>query len=352
MAIFLEILFLILGFAMLIKGADWFVDGASGLATRMRIPQIVIGLTIVAFGTSAPEAAVSITAAITGGAEMSVSNVVGSNILNILLILGMAAVIRPVAVQKNTIRYEIPFLILISIAFVLMGYFDGAIQWWDGLVLCVLFCVFMAYLVLTSIKMRSTQDTANLLSEQTALSETTAADTAAEPSDSESDAPKGWAKVKAGYESLKGRMWFLVFLTLVGLGIVVCGSTFCVGAAKMLAQAAGVSEYVIGLTVVAFGTSLPELVTSVVAGIKGNSDIAVGNIIGSNIFNLLFVLGISSLIAPLPFAAGYLWDSIVAIAACAVLGVLVLLPRHRVDRIGGGIMLAGFIAYYIWLFVG
>jgi len=314
MNLLLQFVFLVIGFVMLIKGADWFVEGASKVAGKFGIPQIVIGLTIVAMGTSAPEAAVSITAALKGSAEITIGNVVGSNIMNILLILGLTAVIIPLAVKKNTLQIEIPFVIVISALLAFLGLKDGYISRADGILFWVLFIAFLGYLFYLSKK---------------------GIDTDAD------DVPE----LEANDTMLK-----LLVLILIGGGLIVLGSDVTVDAATEIARFFGWSERLIGLTIVAFGTSLPELITSVTAGMKGKADIAVGNIVGSNIFNILFVVGTTALITPVVYAQSFLVDSIICVATAVLLFLCVLLTKDKkVNRVGGIVMLVAFVAYYVYL---
>lgn len=306
MEFIIQILLLALGFAMLVKGADWFVDGASGIAERFKIPQLVIGLTIVAMGTSAPEAAVSITAAVQGSADITIGNIVGSNIMNVLVILGLAAAIVPIAVGKSTVRIEIPFLIVITALLALLG-LDGVISLVDGIILMVFFLIYMAYLLYMAKH---------------------------NPEEPE--------------EGKHLKLWQALLATVVGLALIVFGSDFAVDAASEIARILGLSERFIGLTIVALGTSLPELFTSVTAARKGNADIAIGNIIGSNVFNILFVVGLSSLIIPVPFASSFLVDF--AVAGAAVLFLLLACFRKRkLTRWHGIVMLLGYAAYFLYL---
>ncbi len=304
--IVLQLLLLALGFTMLVKGADWFVDGASGLARKFGIPQLVIGLTIVAMGTSVPEAAVSITAALKGSADIAVGNVVGSNILNILIILGLASVIIPIAIQKSTLRVEIPFMIAITIIFVFLGRSGACISRAEGVFLWVLFLVYLGYLFVLAKNTKEEKQT--------------------------------------GEEKTLKLLLYILF----GAIVVVFGSNITVESATKIAKILGVGDRFIGLTIVALGTSLPELVTSVVAAKKGNADIAVGNIVGSNIFNILFVLGTSALITPVPYQAEFLVDGIFAIAAGALLW-LAGFPRKRLSRYSGIIMLLCYSIYFAYL---
>ncbi len=319
MLIALNVLLLLVGFALLIKGADFFVDGASGIADRFGIPQIVIGLTIVAFGTSMPECAVSLTAAFDGNTGIAIGNVLGSNILNILIILGICACILPLTVQKNTLWFEIPFVTLITVVLVLFGYFSGWLSIAAGLVLLALFALFFVYLI--------------YISKQEAK---------AKAAEEKTDEPAPPAPKKP--------IWKLILITAVGLVAIVLGSNFAVDGATFLAQKIGISERFIGLTVVSLGTSLPELVTSAVAGKKGNSDIAIGNIVGSNIFNILFVLGTTALICPIPYEPKFVIDGIVAIAAAVMLFVCILLhPKKKLGRIAGALMLVAYAGYFAYL---
>lgn len=304
MQIFLQILLLAAGFVLLIKGADWFVDGSSAIAAKFGIPQLVIGLTIVAMGTSAPEAAVSISAAFKGNADITIGNILGSNILNILIILGLSSVIVPLAVGKSTIRYEIPFTIGITGILLLLG-LDGAIGHIDGVILIALFAAYLTYLFIMAKKDKDNQG-----EEIKQLS-----------------VPK----------SLIG--------IVLGLAMIILGSNLTVDAASFIAKAMGLSERFIGLTIVALGTSLPELFTSVSAARKGNADIAIGNIVGSNVFNILFVVGLSSIIIPVPFAANFVFDAIVAIFAVVLL-LLCCIWTKSLRRWGGILMLASYAAYF------
>ena len=314
MNLLFQFVLLVIGFIMLIKGADWFVEGASKVAGKFGIPQIVIGLTIVAMGTSAPEAAVSITAALKGSAEITIGNVVGSNILNILLILGLTSVIIPLAVKKNTLQIEMPFVIAISALLAFLGLKDGYISRLDGILFWALFIVFLGYLFYLSKK---------------------GIDTEAD------DVPE---------LEVNDTMLKLLGLIVIGGGLIVLGSDVTVDAATEIARFFGWSERLIGLTIVAFGTSLPELITSVTAGIKGKADIAVGNIVGSNIFNILFVVGTTALITPVVYAQGFLVDSIICIVSAALLLLCVLLNKDKkLNRAGGIVMLVAFVAYYAYL---
>lgn len=310
-----QIALLIIGFVMLIKGADWFVDGAAGIADKLHIPQLIIGLTIVAMGTSAPEAAISISASVQGSADIAVGNILGSNILNILIILGITSVITPLAVQKSTVKYEIPFVIIISVIFGLIGLFDNSIGFIDGILLWVLFIAYIAYLFIMTKKGKIQAD--------------------------ESDDEDNDKKPK--------KVWQLILFGIIGIALVVFGSNITVNAATEIATMFGMSERFIGLTIVALGTSLPELVTSITAALKKNADIAIGNIVGSNIFNILFVIGTSAMITPVAYQSQFLIDSIFCVATAILLLLLVLNKDKKLKRWGGIIMLICYAGYFVYL---
>lgn len=310
MDILLQIVLLAIGFAMLMKGADWFVEGASAVADRLGIPLIVIGLTIAAMGTSLPEAAVSISAATKGSAGITIGNVVGSNIMNVLVILGLTGVIRKVTVQKNTIRYEIPFTILITALLAGLGLADQKINRFEGVILWAFMILYLAYLYW-------------LTKHGVPLGDMPEVDKS-EP------------------------VWKMIVMIVVGIVMIVWGSDISVDAATALAKMFGMSERLIGLTIVAFGTSLPELVTSVTAAIKGKADIAVGNIVGSNIFNILFVVGTTALITPVTYSSDFLVDSLVAVATMILLLVCVA-RKKELGRPAGIVMLLAYAGYFVYL---
>lgn len=309
MEILLQVVWLVLGFALLVKGADWFVDGASGFAAKLGIPQLVIGLTIVAMGTSMPEAAVSISAALRGNADITVGNIVGSNILNIFIILGITAVIRTLKVAHSTIRYEIPFMIAVTLVLLWLGYTGSEVTWVEGILLWILFIGYLAYLLFMAKKNRDEE----------------------------------------GQEQTKElSMVRLIGLTILGVVMIVAGSNFAVEGASNIATALGISERFIGLTIVAFGTSLPELVTSVSAARKGNADIAIGNIVGSNIFNILFIIGTTALITPVIFVRSFVVDTLIA-AACGLLLFVGVVKNRELKRPIGIVMLLCYVAYFVYL---
>lgn len=297
----MNIILLVLGFILLLKGADWFVDGASSIASRFGIPQLIIGLTIVAMGTSLPEAFVSITAALKSNAAITIGNVVGSNILNVGIILGVTALIRPLHIQNSTIKYEMPFMMLVTLVLILLG-INSTISRLDGVIMWLFFLGYLYYIF----KMSKNQ------MEETEIKKTNP-----------------------------------LFIPL-GLVCLMVGSNFAVDAATNIAISLGVSQRFIGLTIVALGTSLPELVTSVTAARKGNADIAIGNIIGSNIFNILFVVGSSALITPVPFESHFVIDSFVAILIGLVL-YLCTKKTRVLDKKAGILLLVTYSIYFIYL---
>ena len=306
----LQVFILLVGFLLLVKGADWFVEGAAGIAKKLGIPQLIIGLTIVAMGTSMPEAAVSITAALQENAGITIGNIDGSNILNILIILGVTALITNVAIQKSTLYYEIPYMIAITIVLMIFGITGREISFIEGIIFWLLFIVFLGYLFVMSKKGNSQEN------------------------EEVKDIP----------------VWKCILFMLVGGVMVVKGSDFAVSGASAIARFFGMSERFIGLTIVAFGTSLPELVTSVTAAKKGNAGIAIGNIVGSNIFNILFVIGTTALICTVPFEGKFIIDTIIAIASGAVLW-LGTYKNRELRKPCGIVMLLGYAAYFIYLCV-
>ena len=299
----MNIILLVLGFILLLKGADWFVDGASSIASRFGIPQLIIGLTIVAMGTSLPEAFVSITAALKSNAAITIGNVVGSNILNVGIILGITALIRPLHIQNSTMKYEMPFMILVTFVLILLG-INTTISRLDGIIMWLFFLGYLYYIY----KMSKNQ------MEETEIKQTNP-----------------------------------LFIPL-GLVCLMIGSNFAVDAATNIAISLGVSQRFIGLTIVALGTSLPELVTSVTAAKKGNADIAIGNIIGSNIFNILFILGCSATLSPLTVINESIIDCIILLVS-SILLYLFAKTNKSMNRKEGLLCILLYIIYTAYLFI-
>ncbi len=319
--IIIPVLYLIVGFVLLVKGADFFVEGASSIARRMHIPAIVIGLTIVAFGTSAPELAVSLSAAIKGSNDIAIGNVVGSNIFNLLVVIGVSAMISPLTVQKSMIKKDYPLSIfavvllgLLCLDSVLFHAKETTLGRGDGVILLVCFAFFMYLTVREGLR--------------------------------------GRKEAKKAHEDEVENMSFpigkSVLLLVIGLAGIVIGGDLSVEGAKEIARAFGLSEALIGLTIVAIGTSLPELVTSIVAAKKGESDIALGNVVGSNLFNVFFILGCSATILPMHVSGTYVYD----IALLVLISVLIFIPilkNKKVGRVMGTVMTLSYVAYTAYL---
>ena len=310
----LMILFLVIGFVLLVKGADLFVDGACDLSAKLRIPAYIVGLTVVAFGTSLPEAAVSITASLQGSNEIAIGNIIGSNMFNTLVVLGASALFAPVAVKGNILKRDFPFCIGITAVMIVLlmtlNHGDIALTRLDGIILLALFAVFMVGSVVMGKKESKLIESAE---------------------DSEkADLP----------------MWKCLLFIIIGFVGVVVGGQLTVKGAKELALMAGMSERVVGLTVVAIGTSLPELVTSIVAARKQQNDIAVGNVIGSNIFNLLFILGISATIGKIGTDFNVVIDGCVLIGICLFTYIFAL-ANKKINRPCGVVMIF-WLLFLLW----
>ena len=308
---------LIVGFVVLILGADWLVSGASGLAKRLNVPDLVIGLTVVAFGTSAPELMVNLMAAFNNESEIALTNILGSNTINTFIILGISALIYPIKSQKSSRQYEIPWSMFAGLIILVMGTEcfglcggDAIISRLDGVVLLLIFSLFMYYTLKMAKNNTESQD-------------------------------EGFLPMK---------IWKAVLLIAVGLVALVVGGKVIVINAVSIAQAFGVSQAVIGVTVVALGTSLPELATSAIAAFKKNPDLAIGNVIGSNIFNVFFVLGISAVIRPLPSYSNLWIDASLAALGSLLLLLFVSTNRHKeLKRWQGAFFLACYGVYLVWL---
>lgn len=308
-----SLLFLIVGIVAVLWGADRFTDGAATLARRMNVPQIVVGLTIVAFGTSMPELCISLMSALKGSAGLAVGNIVGSNIFNTLAIVGCAALVAPISVQKSTVQKDIPFAVAASALLSCILLVCDGLPRMGGLLLLLGFVLFMIYTLRLAGKGQS------------------------EPEGNARE--KNYSVVKCG------------LLIVVGLACLVVGSNVFVGGAADIARRLHVSESVIGLTIVACGTSLPELATSVVAARKGQSGIAIGNVIGSNVFNVLMILGLTGLICPLPTMGVSIAD--LAVFLCSILLLwLMSFTRYRIERWEGAVLVLIFLAYIVWLVLG
>lgn len=315
--VLLSLLAIVAGFGLLVGGANLLVDGACRLAARFGMPERVAGLTVVAIGTSLPELVVSITSAAADHADMAFGNVVGSCLANLLLILGLSAVIAPVALSRGTIRFEIPVSVAACALLALLANTGGEVTRFEGVVLLL---AFAAFLVRTT---------------QMGLKE------GADEKDAGSREGAG-----AGAPAKKPSVAWAVWLVVVGAVMLKVGADLVVDNATLVASAAGISERVIGITVVALGTCLPELVTSVVAALRGNSDIAVGNVTGSNIANLLLVMGGPALFSSIPYDAAYNLDlALVAAFSLALVGFCYVGRRHEMSRVNGVIFVVLYAAY-------
>ncbi|MEZ6056803.1 MAG: calcium/sodium antiporter [Planctomycetaceae bacterium] len=315
----MTILMLVVGLVVLTVGAELLVRGASALAVAMKISPLVIGLTVVAFGTSAPELVVSVQSGLSGQGEIAVGNVIGSNIINILFILGISAIITPLVVNQQLVRFEIPLLIALSVGVYLIG-MDGVYGRVDGLLLFAGLLIYTVWGILQSRR-------ENLQIELE------------------------YAQELVGKPQTPAQIIVNVLLLGGGLGMMIFGSKWFAAAAVEIARAMGVSELVIGLTIVALGTSLPEVATSIVAALKGERDIAVGNVIGSNLFNIMCVLGVSSAVTPggLPVPPEAMHVDIPVMILAAIACLPICLAGHQISRSEGGLLLAGYITYNTWL---
>ncbi|RHS80762.1 sodium:calcium antiporter [Firmicutes bacterium AM43-11BH] len=321
----MDYILLIIGFVLLIKGADFFVDGSSSVAKILKVPTIIIGLTVVAFGTSMPELSVSVTAALRGSNDLAVSNVLGSNIFNLLVVLGCCALVKPVAAKWSLLKKEFPFSILITIIlllvdsdFSIMKILDGNQEFvlgrWAGLLFLILFVLYIYATVKSALRSR------------------------AEAKDMEEEEYKTMSPLKSG------------IYIVIGLIGIVWGGNLVVDSASNIALTFGWSQTFIGLTIVALGTSLPELVTSVVAARKGENDLAVGNVVGSNIFNILLILGVSSFITPITLDVTAVYDTIILIIASIVVYVSAI-SKREIQRKEGILFLVCYFAFFLYVFM-
>ena len=309
------VVLLIIGFAFLVKGADAFVEGSSSIAKHFQVPSLIIGMTIVAMGTSLPETAVSVTASIAGSNALAVSNAVGSNIFNLMVVIGVCAVLTPVAVQKSSLKIDMPVSIVCALLLLVLGHDRMMLTRVNGLILIVLFAFFILYMI------RSAQHSMN-------------------NEDSEFAAEAADMKVMSVPKSL-------IFI-VIGIAGITLGSDWVVDGAKTIASAFGISENLIGLTIVAFGTSLPELMTSIVAARKNEVDMALGNAVGSNIFNILMVLGIASALSPIAFIQENIIDIIILVGFSFIVWLMAW-TKHRLDKIEGLAMILLYAGYVVYI---
>ena len=307
----LDIILLLVGFVLLIKGAAFFVDGSSSIARHIGIPAFVVGLTIVAMGTSAPEAAVSITAGIAGSNELAISNVIGSNIFNLLVVAGACAIIKPYKVEEVMLKRDFPVNVIISALLIVMMVIGNVLGYINGIVLLVGIVLYVLFVVLKAVRHREKDE---------------------------------------GEEIKKINPVLSVVLIIIGLAMIIFGGDMVVDNATDIALKLGWSETFVGLTIVAIGTSLPELVTSIVAARKGESGLALGNVIGSNIFNILFILGLSSSITAIPVDTQAIINAIIMLVITALVYVACLIKKGM-GRLVGSLCVFGYIAYTAYLLV-
>ena len=304
---------LVVGFVLLIKGADFFVEGSSGIAKKLRVPSIIIGLTVVALGTSLPEAAVSVSASLQGSNSLAISNAIGSNIFNLMVVVGLCAVMSPVLVQKEVVKRDIPISIGAAVVLFILGVIGMSVGVVDGILLLVLFVAFIVSLVLIALKARK--------------------ENAEEDEDDE-------IKVRP--------IWLCILFIVGGAAAIVFGGDMVVDSATKIALTFGMSETLVGLTIVSVGTSLPELVTSVVAARKNEVELSLGNAIGSNIFNILFILGMAGAISPIAVITENLID-ICILLACSLLVWIVAWKNKKLGRAMGLTMVATYVAFVVYI---
>ena len=319
-----QVVLLIVGFVLLIKGADWFVEGSSSIAKRLMVPTIIIGMTIVAMGTSLPEAAVSVRASFAGNNELAVSNVTGSNLFNLLVVIGLCAVLKNVPIKRDTIKKDIPFSIGITVIMLALGIWGMILGHADGLIFIAIFVFYLLRMITTAMNKRRSEETDGALKEK-----------------------REGASLQAALVETKP-VWQSAILIGIGIVGIILGGTWVVNGASSIATAFDLSQNLIGLTIVAIGTSLPELVTSMVAAKKGEVDLAMGNAIGSNIFNILFVLGIAASISPVAFNT----ENIVDICILIVVSIIVWLfarSGKKINRTEGILMLVIYAAYMVYI---
>ena len=313
-SVVLNLLFIVIGTFLLIKGADWFVDGASRVAKALKIPSLIIGLTLVSIGTSLPELSVSVNAALGGNADISYGNVIGSNIFNVFVVIGASALFTPMIVAKDVKKYDVPVLIGIYLLFALFSFVTTPLELsrWESIILAVLFVSYLVFLVLRTKKSNNEEE------------------------------------VEEEKEEEPRKMWVNIVFIILGIAGIVAGGEFVVTTASSLAKLAGMSELLVGLTIVAVGTSLPELVTSMVAAKKGENDIAVGNAIGSSIFNILLILGVASTIAPIGFEFNTIVDAAMMLLSVVMVFIFAL-KSSKITKVQGGILIFAYALYLTYI---
>lgn len=313
-SLILSFLLLIIGFVLLIKGADFFVEGSASIAKMLRVPSLIIGMTIVAMGTSLPECSVSVNASITGQNSLAVSNAVGSNIFNLMVVCGVCALFTPLAINAATLKRDFPFSILCALGLLLLGYVGMVLGRADGILFLIVFVLFLLAMIRSAMKARAAGN-----------------ETGTEGED---------AKIIP--------VWKSIIYIVLGAAAIAFGGELVVRSASDIALAFGMTPTLVGLTICAIGTSLPELVTSIVAARKNQVDMALGNVIGSNIFNILFVLGIGAAISPIAF----IYENMIDIVVLIVMSLIVLIfswTKKRINRLEGASMLLMYIVYWVYI---
>ena len=339
----INIVLLVLGVIIVLKGADWLTDGAVNIATRFGVSQMVIGLTIVAMGTSMPEFCVSMVSALKGTPDLAVGNVVGSNILNTLLIVGCSALVAPIMVKRSSVKRDIPFAVVASLLMLLFC-LDGAIGRVDAAVLFAGFCLFM----FVTLKYAKTTEGPAAAVATSGAATTTGISEASTSQPSSSEASSSETSAQEASQASGTSMLKAVVMLVVGLLCLIAGSNMFVDNASFVASSLGVSDAVIGLTIVAGGTSMPELATSMVSAKKGNSDIAIGNVIGSNVFNILMIIGITGLVKPMHIAGITTLDLIMMLASMLLMWFFCR-TTYKVKRWEGAVLTIIYLAYLTWL---
>ena len=310
----LKYILLVGGFVLLIKGADFFVDGSSAVAKRLKVPSLIIGMTIVAMGTSLPETSVSVSASVLGKNDLAISNAVGSNIFNLMVVCGVCAVLCPMAISRDTLKKDLPFSVIVAGVLLALGAITGTVQRWGGIILLALFAFFLYMMISSAKKAREAGNGAD----------------------------------EEEYKIMP--VWKCLLCIIGGGAAIAVGGKMVVEGASDIARSFGMSDNLIGMTIVALGTSLPELATSIVAARKGEVDMALGNVVGSNIFNILFVLGIAATISPIAFTMFNTIDTAVLIAM-SLLVLVLCAPKKKMVRWHGALMLALYGGYTAYLFV-
>jgi cation:H+ antiporter len=310
----LKYILLVGGFVLLIKGADFFVDGSSAVAKRLKVPSLIIGMTIVAMGTSLPETSVSVSASVLGKNDLAISNAVGSNIFNLMVVCGVCAVLCPMVISRDTLKKDLPFSVIVAGVLLTLGAITGTVQRWGGIILLALFAFFLYMMISSAKKAREAGNGAD----------------------------------EEEYKIMP--VWKCLLCIIGGGAAIAVGGKMVVEGASDIARSFGMSDNLIGMTIVALGTSLPELVTSIVAARKGEVDMALGNVVGSNVFNILFVLGIASTISPIAFTVFNTIDTAVLIAM-SLLVLVFCAPKKKLVRWHGALMLALYGGYAAYLFI-